>query len=75
MPAPAGRMGGQGLRIGLQEITHLGAKETDMPAIADFIVKVVRNEAEAPLIARQVAEYRQGFQEVIYNLEKQMVKA
>ncbi len=68
-------LGGQGLRIGLQEITHLGAKETDMPAIADFIVKVVRNEAEAPLIARQVAEYRQGFQEVIYNLEKQMVKA
>jgi glycine hydroxymethyltransferase len=61
-------LGSQGIRIGLQEITHLGAKEDDMEKIADFIVKIIRNEKSPAEIAPQIAEYRKDFQEVAYDL-------
>jgi len=57
-------LGGQGIRIGLQEITRLGATVEDMKIIAGWIVQIIRREKSPAAIAAEVASFRQNFQTV-----------
>ena len=64
-------LGGQGIRIGLQEITRHGAKEKDMAQIANFIVQVIKDQKSPETVAPQVAEYCRGFQDIAYTMDSQ----
>lgn len=60
-------LGGQGLRIGVQEITRLGAKEPDMEQIARFITDVICGESRPEDMAEKVSEFRKGFQDIHFG--------
>jgi len=45
--------GGQGLRLGVQELTRCGADEPFMRRVADLVTRVVRNEAAPEHVAEQ----------------------
>ncbi|MEM6663893.1 MAG: serine hydroxymethyltransferase, partial [Pseudomonadota bacterium] len=53
-----------GLRIGTPEIVRLGMGPTDMPALADLIARVLREEPES--VAADVTAFRSGFQGLHY---------
>lgn len=61
-------LGGHGIRIGVQEITRRGAKETDMKAIAQLIVQVIRKQRPAGQTAMQVEAFCSGFQSLSFAL-------
>jgi glycine hydroxymethyltransferase len=52
-----------GIRIGVQEITRFGAKESHMEEIAEFIKKVVIDKKD---VKQEVIEFRKQLQEVCY---------
>jgi glycine hydroxymethyltransferase len=60
-------LGGQGLRIGLQEITRRGAREGDMHAIAEFIEQVIKKNKTPLDVAKKVTEYTHGFQGMAFT--------
>ena len=55
-----------GIRIGTIEVTRLGMKEAEMAQIADFIHRVLMEKEAVSKVARDVADFRQGFQKVYY---------
>jgi len=57
-----------GIRLGVQELTRLGMKESEMKEIASLIERVVRAEADADVrkVKEEVLELRKGFQDVGY---------
>ena len=57
-------LGEQGIRFGLQELTRLGATETDMPAVARLIAVALRQQAPRQEIVDQVGALSRHFQEV-----------
>jgi glycine hydroxymethyltransferase len=64
-------LGDQGLRIGVQEITHQGAMETDMLPIAAFIVDILRGTRTPESVAGSVAEFRKQFQQAYYTFPEE----
>lgn len=55
-----------GLRLGTTEITRLGMKEKEMEIIAGFFVRVLMEKEEPSKVARDVIDFRRGFQKVQY---------
>jgi glycine hydroxymethyltransferase len=53
-----------GIRIGVQELTRLGMKESEMVAIADFIKKVVKDNRN---LKKEVIDFRKDFTELKYT--------
>src|ERR671926_28442 len=58
-----------GVRIGVPETTRLGMKESEMKEIANFIKRVVVDRQDPAMIAKDVAEFRKGFQQVQYAFD------
>jgi len=55
-----------GIRFGVQELTRIGMKDSEMREIASLITRVVRAKADVNKIKDEVKELRKGFQEVKY---------
>ncbi len=55
-----------GIRIGLQELTRFGMKESEMKEIAEFFKKVLIAKEKSEKIKEEVIEFRKDFQEVKY---------
>jgi len=55
-----------GIRLGVQELTRIGMKDSEMKEIASLITRVVRAKADVNKIKDEVKELRKGFQEVKY---------
>ncbi|MCD6495999.1 MAG: serine hydroxymethyltransferase [Candidatus Aenigmarchaeota archaeon] len=55
-----------GLRIGVQEMTRIGMKESEMKEIAALIKKVLIDRKPPAEIAKEVAEFRKPFHETQY---------
>ena len=55
-----------GIRLGVQELTRLGMKESEMQEVASLITQVVRGKAAVNKIKEEVIAFRAGFQEVRY---------
>lgn len=57
-----------GIRLGVQELTRIRMKESEMKEIASLIERVVTAEADADVIKvkEEVLELRKGFQDVDY---------
>ncbi len=58
-----------GLRIGTIEITRLGLREADMSTIAGFIARVLIENEEPGIVARDVEDFRLPLQTFYYNFD------
>ncbi len=55
-----------GLRIGVQEMTRIGMRESEMKQIAELMKRVVLDRKSPEAIAKEVTEFRKPFQETHY---------
>ncbi|MFX1485787.1 MAG: serine hydroxymethyltransferase, partial [Promethearchaeota archaeon] len=55
-----------GIRLGTSEVTHIGMKESEMDAIAEFMKRVVIDRESPERIKEEVKEFRKDFQKVHY---------
>jgi len=62
-------LGTEGIRIGVQEITRLGAKEDDMEPLAKMIADVIMGRRAPHEIAPSAQEYANQFQAVKFTWE------
>ena len=58
-----------GIRIGVQEMTRFGMKESEMELIAEFFKKCL---IDGKYIGDEVKEFRQGYQEVRYSFDQEV---
>jgi glycine hydroxymethyltransferase len=55
-----------GLRLGVQELTRTGMKESEMKHVAEFFKKSLMDEKDEAEIKKEVAEFRKDFRTVKY---------
>jgi len=55
-----------GIRIGTQELTHIGLGKSEMIEVADLMKKIIVDNADPRLVANEVATLRKDFQKVRY---------
>ena len=55
-----------GIRLGSQELTRLGMRESQMAEVAEFFDRVVIKKEAPDKVAKDVAEFRKGFSTVHY---------
>ncbi|MCS7115941.1 MAG: serine hydroxymethyltransferase [Nitrososphaerales archaeon] len=58
-----------GLRLGSQEVTRLGMKESDMEEIAEFIKRVIIDKEPPERVKKDVIEFRKNFQKIHYAFD------
>jgi glycine hydroxymethyltransferase len=58
-----------GIRIGVQEVTRLGMRESEMDQIAELITKVIIKKENSEKIKNDLIELRKNFQKVHYCFE------
>jgi len=58
-----------GIRCGVSEVTRLGMKESDMEEVAELMTRVVVKGEDSRKVAKDVAEFRKGFNRVQYAFE------
>lgn len=59
-----------GIRLGVQEMTRIGMKESEMVEIADLIVKVLEGKSPLEEIKNRVREVKTKFHEVEYCFDR-----
>ena len=64
LPIPAVPGDANAIRIGTQEITRWGMTPQHMPAIADFIGRVLIDNESPASVCEDVIEFRRGFQQL-----------
>src|SRR5438128_5812118 len=60
-----------GLRIGTTEVTRLGMHEAEMGTIADFIARILVEQAAPEDVVDDVIAFRQPYQTLYYCLDRQ----
>ena len=55
-----------GVRLGVQELTRIGMKESEMKEVAALIERVVHGKADISTIKAEVNELRKDFQDAVY---------
>ena len=58
-----------GLRIGIQEVTRLGMKESEMVQIAELMVKIIAKKVSREHVKDNVKEMKKNFQKVHYAFD------
>jgi glycine hydroxymethyltransferase len=58
-----------GLRLGTQELTRTGAKETDMKDVADLIGRVVQEKEQSETVAEDVAIFMTRFRKTHFTFD------
>jgi glycine hydroxymethyltransferase len=61
-----------GLRLGSIEVTRLGMGEEDMETIADFMVRILVEEAAPEDVMEDVIEFRMPFQTMYYCFDNDL---
>src|SRR3989440_11182457 len=61
-----------GLRIGSTEVTRLGMRETEMETIADFIARILIEQAAPEEVVDDVVAFRQPYQKLYYCFDDGM---
>lgn len=62
-----------GLRLGVQEMTRFGMRESEMLDIAMFIKKVLIDKKEPRVVANEVSEFRRSYTKVMYTFPDDVV--
>ncbi|MHA1513268.1 MAG: serine hydroxymethyltransferase [Candidatus Hodarchaeales archaeon] len=58
-----------GIRIGTQEITRLGMKESDMVTISEFFKAVIIDKKDPATVSQEIKQFRSEFQKIHYGFE------
>ncbi len=58
-----------GLRMGTTEVTRLGMREAEMDTIANFIARIVVEQAPVEAVVKEVMAFREPFQTFYYCVE------
>ena len=66
LPYDASFSDASGIRLGVQEMTRWGMKETDFSYLAEIMANVILGRDEIPSLASSVADYRTNFTEQQY---------
>ncbi len=61
-----------GIRLGSQELTRLGMKESHMAEVAEFIKRVVADKESPEDVKRDVVEFRNDFKNIHYCFKEGM---
>ncbi|MFO7991012.1 MAG: serine hydroxymethyltransferase [Thermoplasmata archaeon] len=61
-----------GIRLGSQELTRLGMKESHMEEVAEFIKRIVMDKEDPRKVKVDVTEFRKDFQEIHYCYKEGM---
>ncbi len=64
-----------GLRLGVQEMTRFGMRESDMEVIANFFERVLIRGEDPAKVAKEVTEFRSHYLEVHYGYTLKDVEA
>ncbi len=59
-----------GLRIGTQELTRIGMKESEMKHVAELIKRVIIDTADTVSVREEVMEFRKDFQSIHYCFDE-----
>lgn len=59
-----------GIRLGVQEMTRFGMKESEMRTIAEFLKRIILDKEDPEKVKEDVVELRRQFQEVKYGFDK-----
>ncbi len=59
-----------GMRLGTQEMTRVGMKESEMKHIAELFRKVIVEKKDPESVKREVAEFRKSYQKVLYSFDQ-----
>lgn len=65
----ASRARPSGIRIGFQEVTRRGFKESDIKHMCSLILDVIQERKDIRLVRKNVAEFRQSFKEIMYGFK------
>jgi len=63
------KLGGEGLRIGVQEMTRMGMKEKHMSQVAEFLCEVINGQDEPNIHKDEVSEFRREFNNIQYTFD------
>jgi glycine hydroxymethyltransferase len=63
---PGTAMRPSGLRLGAQELTRIGMKESHMSEVAEFFKKVLIDKEDPLKVKEEVAEFKKDFQSIHY---------
>jgi len=55
-----------GIRLGTQELTRIGMKESEMEVVADFMKRVLIDKEDPKKIREEIKEFRKDYQKVHY---------
>ncbi|MCL5437544.1 MAG: serine hydroxymethyltransferase, partial [Candidatus Thermoplasmatota archaeon] len=55
-----------GLRLGTQEVTHLGMKTGDMEEIASFFERLLVKKEDPARVRKDVISFKRGFRKLKY---------
>ena len=66
MPDDTSPVRPSGIRLGSQELTRLGMRESNMAEVAELVARVVVGKEDPAGVARDVASLRRGFQTIQY---------
>lgn len=58
-----------GLRFGVQEVTRLGMKESEMKEIAELVSRIIIKKENPARVRKDVIEFRKDFQKVHYAFD------
>jgi glycine hydroxymethyltransferase len=64
-----------GLRLGSQEVTHLGMREDDMSVIAELIADTLSGRSERKAVCDMVVNFRKDFQRIQYCFDEEAIQA
>jgi glycine hydroxymethyltransferase len=59
-----------GMRLGTQEMTRVGMKESEMNYIAELFRKVVLEKKDPESVREEVVEFRKDYQKVLYSFDE-----
>ena len=59
-----------GMRLGTQEMTRVGMKESEMQYIAELFRKVILDKKDPESIKKEVVEFRKDYQKVLYSFDE-----
>jgi glycine hydroxymethyltransferase len=59
-----------GMRLGTQEMTRVGMKESEMEYIAELFRKVILDKKDPDSVKEEVIEFRKDYQKVLYSFDE-----
>lgn len=60
-----------GMRLGTQEMTRIGMKESEMKHIAELFRKVIIEKKDPESVKKEVTEFRKEYQKVLYSFDQE----